>query len=152
MCCSNNKCVHSDICLNGRKLFNDSCNLNFECMTTCCYLDKCSSFKHCHRSCKTNADCNSTTGCCSESFCSDNSLCDSGIKLEGDYCDRDQECNPRLKCLENMCQVFDNDVHPQDVVLIIMIIVTGIIAMFIIVYSCFKICCSKPNGKQDRRR
>jgi hypothetical protein len=45
----------------------------------------------------------------------------------------------------------DNEIHPQDVVLIIVIIITGIIALFIIVYSCFKICCSKKQETSKRR-
>ena len=146
LCCSKNKCVHSNICIQGLKYFNDSCDLNFECMTSCCHESKCSHFKHCHYHCTTNNDCETTTKCCSEGFCWDHSICSAGIKLEGDYCDLDSECKNRLECIGNVCAVNPIELHPRDVILIIIIIVIGIVALFIIIYSCFKICCNKSTG------
>ena len=44
LCCSEEKCVQPSKCLEGKKLYQDYCDFNFECLTSCCNSNKCSPF------------------------------------------------------------------------------------------------------------
>ena len=56
-CCSNLSCVDPSICLHGKKLQQDVCSFDFECMSRCCYNNTCLHFLNCYKNCSSNADC-----------------------------------------------------------------------------------------------
>ena len=103
LCCSEEKCVQPSKCLEGKKLYQDYCDFNFECLTSCCNSNKCSPFVQCYEKCMTNSDCKNTTTCCSQGYCTDKKICLNGGKIKGEYCDLNSECKPKLYCLNNQC-------------------------------------------------
>ena len=56
-CCSNLSCVDPSICLHGKKLQQDVCSFDFECMSRCCFNNTCLHFLNCYKNCSSNADC-----------------------------------------------------------------------------------------------
>jgi hypothetical protein len=149
LCCSTEKCVQPSMCLEGKKLYQDYCDFNFECMTSCCNSNKCSPFVQCYEKCMRNTDCKNTTGCCSQGYCTDKKICLNGGKIKGEYCDLNSECKAKMSCLNNQCVDGLFAYLPGDVIVLVIAIGVSIIVLAIVIYCCFKICSSNKTGEKD---
>jgi hypothetical protein len=152
LCCSNAKCVHSNLCLQGQKLYKDYCDFNFECFSRCCDDNICAHFATCYEKCMTNSDCVKTTGCCSQGFCTDKKICLSGGKIKGEYCDVHSECKTKLYCLNNQCVESFFAFLPRDVIVLVIIIAVAIVALSIFIYCCFKLCSGRSSKTTDKNQ
>ncbi|TNV81863.1 hypothetical protein FGO68_gene7995 [Halteria grandinella] len=140
-CCSKKKCVPGSICYNGQKQVKDYCDYHFECLTRCCSntTGRCTHFYECYSMCSSNSDC--TSGCCSFGYCSHQGICDQGKKVDGDQCERDEECGGKngkeSECINKRCTPQDSLVSAHFVTMTAMVILFAS-ALTILVYCCFQ--------------
>lgn len=83
----------------------------------------------CYMKCTKNSDCKST-GCCSDGYCTGSTVC-VGMKLNGDYCDINEECATNF-CSNNICAV-SSFILPKEALIFGIILITLLISSVVLV-------------------
>lgn len=106
----------------------------------------CSHFFNCYEPCSSNSGCSSFSACCSEGYCTHEVVCQ-GNKVNGDYCDQDEECLTRYCDIEfHNCAVRPEFLSEWSTTGIILILVSLIIIVLFLIYCCQLMCSSKHHS------